>query len=357
MGLCKCPHRKVTNIFCFEHRVNVCEHCLMQNHPKCVVDTYRNWITDSVFSANCGICDQELASGDTVRLLCLHIVHWNCLDGWARQMSPKTAPAGYSCPICRKMCIFPAHNQISPIADELKKRMSQVNWARAGLGLSLLDNDPPPAAPSLDGAMFNRLNGNGTANWEHNLDFDRDMDGRMDVSGSETSYDMGRIGGQPNSTNADHNVSHTHSYNQQYSKNPYELSTMSNLMPNLSDSYGSPNSQPYFPQDPSVTTTRKSVKFDPEIPLLLDEEDKYRRRSPFESLSRWLRQVNPANKRKSRRRTALYVIGTIVGMIILLMLLFGRNSSSDEDDAFNLHANPHVLVGEGKVPLGHEFDP
>lgn len=69
------------------------------------------------------------------------------------------------------------------------------------------------------------------------------------------------------------------------------------------------------------------------------------------------RQVNPANKRKSRRRTALYVIGTIVGMIILLMLLFGRNSSSDEDDAFNLHANPHVLVGEGKVPLGHEFDP
>lgn len=136
-----------------------------------------------------------------------------------------------------------------------------------------MDNDPPPAAPSLDGAMFNRLNGNGTANWEHNLDFvslknnnctfftknlnslinekDRDMDGRMDVSGSETSYDMGRIGGQPNSTNADHNVSHTHSYNQQYSKNPYELSTMSNLMPNLSDSYGSPNSQPYFPQDPS----------------------------------------------------------------------------------------------------------
>lgn len=53
-------------------------------------------------------------------------------------MSPKTAPAGYSCPICRKMCIFPAHNQISPIADELKKRMSQVNWARAGLGLSLV---------------------------------------------------------------------------------------------------------------------------------------------------------------------------------------------------------------------------
>uniref|UniRef100_A0A3B3ST85 Zinc finger protein-like 1 n=1 Tax=Paramormyrops kingsleyae TaxID=1676925 RepID=A0A3B3ST85_9TELE len=34
MGLCKCPKRKVTNLFCFEHRVNVCEHCLVTNHSK-----------------------------------------------------------------------------------------------------------------------------------------------------------------------------------------------------------------------------------------------------------------------------------------------------------------------------------
>jgi len=34
MGLCKCPKRKVTNLFCFEHRVNVCEHCLVSNHNK-----------------------------------------------------------------------------------------------------------------------------------------------------------------------------------------------------------------------------------------------------------------------------------------------------------------------------------
>lgn len=33
MGLCKCPKKKVTNLFCFEHRVNVCEHCLVANHP------------------------------------------------------------------------------------------------------------------------------------------------------------------------------------------------------------------------------------------------------------------------------------------------------------------------------------
>ena len=34
MGLCKCPKKKVTNQFCFEHRVNVCEYCLVSSHPR-----------------------------------------------------------------------------------------------------------------------------------------------------------------------------------------------------------------------------------------------------------------------------------------------------------------------------------
>lgn len=37
MGLCKCPKRQVTNQFCFEHRVNVCEHCMVNSHPKVIV--------------------------------------------------------------------------------------------------------------------------------------------------------------------------------------------------------------------------------------------------------------------------------------------------------------------------------
>lgn len=34
MGLCKCPKRLITNQFCYEHRVNVCEHCMVNSHPK-----------------------------------------------------------------------------------------------------------------------------------------------------------------------------------------------------------------------------------------------------------------------------------------------------------------------------------
>lgn len=36
MGLCKCPKRRVTNQFCFEHRVNVCEYCMVTSHPKVI---------------------------------------------------------------------------------------------------------------------------------------------------------------------------------------------------------------------------------------------------------------------------------------------------------------------------------
>jgi hypothetical protein len=64
--------------------------------------------------------------------------------------------------------------------------------------------------------------------------------------------------------------------------------------------------------------------------------------------------MNPTNKRRTRRKTALYVIGSVIGMIILLMILFGRNGNY-EDDVYDPKLNPNVLIGEGKV-LGHEFD-
>lgn len=67
-------------------------------------------------------------------------MHWDCLDAWARSLPLTTAPAGYTCPVCKKMGLFPPINQISPIADGLRNKMGQVNWARAGLGLPLVGN-------------------------------------------------------------------------------------------------------------------------------------------------------------------------------------------------------------------------
>lgn len=138
MGLCKCPKRKVTNLFCFEHRVNVCEHCLVSNHNKCIVQSYLQWLQDSDYNPNCSLCDTPLAPQDTVRLICYDVFHWACLDNLASRLPLHTAPAGYQCPTCQGP-IFPPSNLASPIADVLREQLSSVNWARAGLGLPLIE--------------------------------------------------------------------------------------------------------------------------------------------------------------------------------------------------------------------------
>lgn len=139
MGLCKCPKRKVTNLFCFEHRVNVCEDCMVSTHPTCVVRSYLQWLQDSDYSPNCSFCDGPLAGEECVRLICYCVFRWSCLDNYCRSLPPDTAPAGYLCPVCGTG-IFPPDNLVSPVADKLRSVLQNVNWARAGLGLPLLSD-------------------------------------------------------------------------------------------------------------------------------------------------------------------------------------------------------------------------
>nr|CDS33864.1 zinc finger protein 1 [Hymenolepis microstoma] len=116
MGLCKCERKKVTNLFCFEHRVNVCEFCLLSNHPK--------------VNRKCPLCNKELDNGEEcVRLMCLDLFHWNCLDNYASELPPKTAPAGYECPSC-SMVIIPLRNQGGPIAEALRQKLTSAKWVK-----------------------------------------------------------------------------------------------------------------------------------------------------------------------------------------------------------------------------------
>lgn len=93
MGLCKCPKRRVTNQFCFEHRVCVCENCMVTNHPivsfspccagrllkiliinvlifQCVVQSYLQWLQDSDYNSICELCSKDLNVEDSIRLTC-----------------------------------------------------------------------------------------------------------------------------------------------------------------------------------------------------------------------------------------------------------------------------------------------
>ncbi|GMT09743.1 hypothetical protein PFISCL1PPCAC_1040, partial [Pristionchus fissidentatus] len=149
MGLCKCPKKNMTSLFCYEHRVNVCEHCLLDNHANCVVQTYLQWLSDSDFDPNCTLCSSPMNNGDapTVRLQCFHVYHWGCVDEWARRLPANTAPAGYRCPQCQT-AVFPKPNQTSLLIERLRATLAEANWARAGLGMQLsAEYDRPVAAP------------------------------------------------------------------------------------------------------------------------------------------------------------------------------------------------------------------
>ncbi|KAK1154977.1 zinc finger protein-like 1 [Acipenser oxyrinchus oxyrinchus] len=150
MGLCKCPKRKVTNIFCFEHRVNVCDHCLVSNHAKCIVQSYLQWLQDSDYNPTCTLCSTALADKETTRLMCYDVFHWSCLNELASQLPRNTAPAGYQCPACQGP-VFPTPNLVGPVAAALREKLASVNWARAGLGLPLIEEpEPAPEQESHD---------------------------------------------------------------------------------------------------------------------------------------------------------------------------------------------------------------
>jgi len=147
MGLCKC--RKVSNLFCFEHRANVCEHCMIKDHPKCIVRSYLQWLQDSEFSSECRLCRQPLAAADVLRLPCYDVFHWHCLAKHFAALPAHTAPAGYTCPTCESRAI-PTDSMSGPVVDAVRQAFSDTAWGavtpRAPAKPSEGDSKARPAA-------------------------------------------------------------------------------------------------------------------------------------------------------------------------------------------------------------------
>ncbi|KHN75319.1 Zinc finger protein-like 1 -like protein [Toxocara canis] len=302
MGLCKCPKKKVTNLFCFEHRVNVCEHCLVESHPKCVVQSYLSWLTDSDYDTNCSLCSNPLADKETVRLQCLHLFHWECLDAWARRFPANTAPAGYRCHLCRE-AIFPAPNQTSPTIEILRTTLQRANWARAGLGLSLL--------PEVDGeSVVMRA-------------------GEQEVSRAAISA----VEGAPRSATPATilNVDGVYAPSEQH------------LHFTARKPLGSSDDESNLGDARPLLSTRLGGR-DEDLP-----ENKYKRRSAGEWLSRWLRSRYGGGSRADagfgRKRLCFIVLIAIVVLLTSFTLLTRILSGpSDDDPAFDPLANPNIRV-------------
>lgn len=326
MGLCKCPKRKVTNLFCFEHRVNVCEHCLVSNHNKCIVQSYLQWLQDSDYNPNCTLCSNPLAAQDTVRLICYDVFHWACLNNLASRLPLHTAPAGYQCPTCQGP-VFPPTNMASPVADVLKEQLSSVNWARAGLGLPLIEEP----AQVLDETASNDVTD--YADWST---FDSQEQSSMYPSHSYTSSapsnyisppQQGDIG-DPHK-NGDPNM-------QEHSMINFTTGTASDTI--TIHTASSPR-KVYDTRDGGHSSVTQ-IDFD---------DDKYRRRPALS----WFAQIlknRTGGKRSSlswKQRVFMLLLVGVLGFftLIIIMAKLGRASAGSDPNLDPL-LNPNIRVGK-----------
>jgi len=322
MGLCKCSKKKVTNQFCFEHKVNVCEYCMTSGgHQTCIVGPYLQWLENSSFDLNCVLCRTTLTSAPCVRLCCYHIIHLECLNNYASQLPPNTAPAGYVCPICT-IPIFSygpgANKSSSPVRALLEKSLSNFSWAREGIGLDFIDPTSKTSVP-LENSSANGMvpNGDNIQNGSSLLD-------------KSTKINMSSTG---NNSNYSPKLLHNN-----LPKNNYAMS--SPISVNNVTSFISTNSDLSF-----GSTSSMRSKFDSESrrTLLSNEiaEDKYRTKSPIEFLSRWLRtRTSYMRNQPTISGIGVYKKFIIYGLIAFLLLFvlvhfflkFGRQSA--ENDPF-----------------------
>ncbi|XP_030689525.1 zinc finger protein-like 1 isoform X2 [Globicephala melas] len=310
MGLCKCPKRKVTNLFCFEHRVNVCEHCLVANHAKCIVQSYLQWLQDSDYNPNCRLCNIPLASRETTRLVCYDLFHWACLNERAAQLPQNTAPAGYQCPSCSGP-IFPPTNLAGPVASALREKLATVNWARAGLGLPLIDEVVSPEPEPLNTSDF--------SDWSS-----------FDASGSPKQEETASASAAPAF----------------YSQVPRPPASPSRPEQHMVIHMGNPEPLTHASAPRKVYDTRD----DDRAPGLHGDcdDDKYRRRPALGWLAQLLRSRAGSRKRPLTllQRAGLLLLLGLLGFLALLALMsrLGR-AAADSDPNLDPLMNPHIRVG------------
>ncbi|CAB0014773.1 unnamed protein product [Nesidiocoris tenuis] len=117
--------------------------------PRCIVQTYREWLRDADYDPSCKLCSRALSNEDCLRLPCFHLFHWSCLSEHCASLPDTTAPAGYQCPQCSQP-IFPSANAGSLTSNLCMERLASVNWGRRGLGLPMFTENESSLPSSND---------------------------------------------------------------------------------------------------------------------------------------------------------------------------------------------------------------
>ncbi|KAL8617591.1 hypothetical protein ACOMHN_033137 [Nucella lapillus] len=226
------------------------------------------------------------------------VFHWLCLHNHCRQLPATTAPAGYTCPSC-STCIFPLAKLATPVAQAVRHRLQQVNWARAGLGLPMIDEDQLPPPPV-------RLESHKSSN----------------ESSVKTSAAPADSQGSPLPANTTLNtVVGFHS------------------IFNTDDTRQWTNPRKWF----------DSTKDDGLFPQRLDHDDnKYRRRPAFQWLADWFRSSKGSGRggeSSGRRRASMFLILSLLAFLTITLVLSQLSHLAADDDPFlDPMNNPNIKV-------------
>lgn len=342
MGLCKCPKKKVTNLFCFEHRVNVCEYCLVANHNKCIVQSYLQWLQDSDYSPDCPLCSRNLSDescGECVRLTCYDVFHFGCLNQYAQKLPANTAPAGYTCPTC-KSGIFPPSNMASPVADMLRQMLSKVNWARAGLGLPLIEEPVHVPAPPPPKAATPTPNGD--------VNRSTPVEEALSTPVTATLTNLSTLGASP-APNTTRPSAQVPPYTATPSRPPTGPQTHSVISVDAGTSVRGQEKQQNDPRK-LFDSTKEDI-----FNLSHDhDDDKYRRRPAMDWLNKWLRSrdTNPKRGLKKdpmtvRKKFLIVLLIGVIGFLTVIVIFskLGRDAA-DDDPFLDPMANPNIRVKE-----------
>ncbi|KAN0025604.1 hypothetical protein ACTFIU_002043 [Dictyostelium citrinum] len=130
MGICKCKKR--SEDFCFNHKKFICDSCVVADHSICYIKSYVDWLTDCEFEDSvCGVCKGKFDvddNEDSVRLLCYHLFHPECIDVYVAALPQNSSVESYPCPKCPEP-ILPSNDKQSLLANSIRDKFTHSSWS------------------------------------------------------------------------------------------------------------------------------------------------------------------------------------------------------------------------------------
>ncbi|XP_075728383.1 zinc finger protein-like 1 isoform X2 [Rhipicephalus microplus] len=239
------------------------------------------------------------------------VFHWACLDDHCKRMPKTTAPAGYGCPSCGS-AIVPAINIESPVADALNMLLKSASWANAGPSIPEITQQKQPSGPQGDLRQAN-------ASPVNSLAQSAPPPWRAQSSAPNTASPLHTAIAPENSVN-------------------YGTATNSHLT----------SSRKVF-----TATQANFVTSAPDY-----DEDKYKRRSGFELLSRWIksRTIMAGSRRRDPhtflKRWVVLSILIVLGLftVVYFLMHWGR-AAAESDPLLDPRLNPNIRVNDESQDL------